>query len=97
MSEAATDNAVDRAAAILQIDEHAVDKARLAEVQALGERIVDQLKTVYDPEIPVNIYELGLVYKVDVEDDNKRPDRHDPDLAALPGRGDPARPRSSRR
>ena len=32
------------------------------------ERIVDVLKTVYDPEIPVNIYDLGLIYKVDVKD-----------------------------
>lgn len=32
-------------------------------------RIVEVLKTVYDPEIPVNIYDLGLIYKVDVEDD----------------------------
>lgn len=32
-------------------------------------RIVDVLKTVYDPEIPVNIYDLGLIYKVDVKDD----------------------------
>ncbi len=43
---------------------------RLAEVQALGEKIVAALKTCYDPEIPVDIYELGLIYKVDVEDDN---------------------------
>ena len=33
------------------------------------EAIVALLKTVYDPEIPVNIYDLGLVYKVDVDDD----------------------------
>lgn len=32
-------------------------------------RIIEMLKTVYDPEIPVNIYDLGLIYKVDVEDD----------------------------
>ena len=32
-------------------------------------RIVDVLKTVYDPEIPVNIYDLGLIYKIDVQDD----------------------------
>lgn len=35
----------------------------------LEERIVDVLKTVYDPEIPVNIYDLGLIYKIDVTDD----------------------------
>lgn len=35
----------------------------------LEERIVDVLKTVYDPEIPVNIYDLGLIYKIDVKED----------------------------
>lgn len=34
----------------------------------IEERIVDVLKTVYDPEIPVNIYDLGLIYRVDVQD-----------------------------
>ena len=33
------------------------------------DRIVEVLKTVYDPEIPVNIYGLGLVYKIDFKDD----------------------------
>jgi len=33
------------------------------------EAIVAMLKTVYDPEIPVNIYDLGLVYKVDVDEE----------------------------
>lgn len=32
----------------------------------IEERIVDVLKTVYDPEIPVNIYDLGLIYRVEV-------------------------------
>ena len=31
-------------------------------------KIVDALKTVYDPEIPVNVYDLGLIYKIDVND-----------------------------
>ena len=35
----------------------------------IEERIVDVLKTVYDPEIPVNIYDLGLIYKIDVNDE----------------------------
>ncbi len=35
----------------------------------IQERIVDVLKTVYDPEIPVNIYDLGLIYKIEVADD----------------------------
>ena len=34
----------------------------------IDERIVDVLRTVYDPEIPVNIYDLGLIYKVDVKE-----------------------------
>ncbi len=38
------------------------------EKTAIEERIVDVLRTVYDPEIPVNIYDLGLIYKVDVKD-----------------------------
>lgn len=35
----------------------------------MEERIVDVLKTVYDPEIPVDIYNLGMIYKIDVQDD----------------------------
>ena len=35
----------------------------------IEERIVDVLKTVYDPEIPVDIYNLGLIYRIDLHDD----------------------------
>lgn len=35
----------------------------------LEEKIVETLKTVYDPEIPVDIYSLGLIYKIDLDDD----------------------------
>ncbi len=35
----------------------------------LEERIVEVLRSVYDPEIPVNIYDLGLIYGIDVDDD----------------------------
>ncbi len=35
----------------------------------MEERIVDVLKTVYDPEIPVNIYDLGMIYKIDIQED----------------------------
>ena len=39
------------------------------ELDELTDKLVEQLKTVFDPEIPVDIYELGLIYKVDVSDD----------------------------
>lgn len=40
-----------------------------AELHRLTDDIVQALKTVYDPEIPVDIYELGLIYKIDIDDD----------------------------
>ncbi len=33
-------------------------------------QVIDVLRTVYDPEIPVNVYDLGLIYRIDVDDDN---------------------------
>ncbi len=35
----------------------------------LTEKVVTMLKTVYDPEVPVDIYELGLIYGIDIDDD----------------------------
>ncbi len=40
-----------------------------AEIDRLTDDLIAALKTVYDPEIPVDIYELGLIYKVDLSDD----------------------------
>ena len=40
-------------------------------MRAVGDQIVQQLKTVFDPEIPVDIYELGLIYDVRVADDGQ--------------------------
>ena len=42
---------------------------RQEEKTRMEERIVDVLKTVYDPEIPVNIFDLGMIYKIDVKED----------------------------
>jgi FeS assembly SUF system protein len=50
--------------------EHELPKALSAEeLDRLTEDLVAALKTVFDPEIPVDIYELGLIYKIDVDDD----------------------------
>lgn len=38
---------------------------------ALEEKIVKMLKTVFDPEIPVNVYDLGLIYNIDVDDNRQ--------------------------
>jgi len=40
-----------------------------AEVERITADLIGALKTVYDPEIPVDIYELGLIYKVDLDDE----------------------------
>lgn len=37
-------------------------------MQSLKDEIIEQLKTVYDPEIPINIYDIGLIYNIDIED-----------------------------
>lgn len=39
--------------------------------RALENTIIDVLKTVYDPEIPVDVYELGLIYNIDISDDGE--------------------------
>lgn len=36
---------------------------------AIEEKVVDVLRTVFDPEIPVNVYDLGLIYRIEVSDD----------------------------
>ena len=37
----------------------------------LKDKIVAEIKKIYDPEIPINIYELGLIYKIDIKDEKK--------------------------
>tara|TARA_B100001029_G_scaffold172170_1_gene169676 strand:- start:648 stop:950 length:303 start_codon:yes stop_codon:yes gene_type:complete len=39
-------------------------------VSNLKEKVINEIKKVYDPEIPVNIYELGLIYKLEINDKN---------------------------
>ena len=57
------------------------------ETERLGGEIVAALKTVFDPEIPADIYELGLIYKVDIKDDRSVDVEDDADHAELPGGG----------
>lgn len=38
--------------------------------EELKEQIINCLRTIYDPELPVNIYDLGLIYNIDIDDDN---------------------------
>ena len=37
----------------------------------IKDKIIEEVKKIYDPEIPVNIYELGLIYKIEVDENNK--------------------------
>lgn len=45
-------------------------KGNSGDKEQLKQQIINALCTVYDPEIPVNIYELGLIYEVNIDDDN---------------------------
>lgn len=52
-------------------DPAAVSAITQDELDRLTDELIAAFKTVYDPEIPVDIYELGLIYKVDIDDDRK--------------------------
>ncbi len=63
------DASLDQATEFLSGDD--AEKNRQAELDTLSDRIIDAIRTVYDPEIPVNIFDLGLIYKIDVDDHNR--------------------------
>jgi FeS assembly SUF system protein len=79
MSDDTTDSKVPETEVALAPETAAVDPARITptvsstlpadEVERITADLIGVLKTVYDPEIPVDIYELGLIYKVDLDDD----------------------------
>ncbi|GGD88680.1 SUF system Fe-S cluster assembly protein [Aureimonas endophytica] len=66
---AAADDDSAEANAALARGERAPSAIPPDELARLTDDIVAALKTVYDPEIPADIYELGLIYKIDIEDD----------------------------
>jgi FeS assembly SUF system protein len=51
--------------------DRALDEATTPRQKGIESRIIEALKLVYDPEIPVNIFDLGLIYAIDVADDNR--------------------------
>ena len=51
--------------------ERAVDATKTPQQKAVTEKVIDVLRTVFDPEIPVNIYELGLIYDIRVDEQNR--------------------------
>jgi FeS assembly SUF system protein len=52
------------------MEENTTNNTEKTSLLSLEAKIIDTLRTVYDPEIPVNVYDLGLIYKIDVDDDN---------------------------
>lgn len=56
---------------IKPLDETTLNTIKTAEGTSLHDKVVAILKTVYDPEIPVNIWELGLIYRAEVLEDGK--------------------------
>jgi FeS assembly SUF system protein len=62
---------LDRASEFLSADSADGAAPSNPTVDALGEQVIEALRTVYDPEIPVNIFELGLIYKVDIDDEQQ--------------------------
>ena len=52
------------------IIDRALDSSKSPQQKAIEEKVIEVLKSVYDPELPVNIYELGLIYEINVGQDN---------------------------
>lgn len=51
--------------------DRAVDSSKSPEQKALTEKIIDNIRKVYDPEIPINVYDLGLIYGIDIAEDRR--------------------------
>jgi FeS assembly SUF system protein len=66
-----TESGVENAAADIRMETQMSSTLSADDVERLTTDMVAALKTIYDPEIPVDIYELGLIYKVEIDDDRK--------------------------
>ena len=53
-----------------QSPSHDITESNSIGEQLLRQQIIEQVETIYDPEIPVNIYELGLIYELQIDDEN---------------------------
>jgi FeS assembly SUF system protein len=51
--------------------DRALDTSKSPQQRAIEEKIIDAIRTVFDPEIPVNVYDLGLIYGIDVSPENR--------------------------
>lgn len=49
------------------IVDRAIDQSKTPQQKAVAEKVIEALRTVYDPELPVNLYDLGLIYDIDVD------------------------------
>ncbi|MGX1306529.1 FeS assembly SUF system protein [Amorphus suaedae] len=68
MNETTLDSAPDAAVDDVTSENGQVSTIPAEELDRLTDDIIASLKTVYDPEIPVDIYELGLIYRIDIDD-----------------------------
>lgn len=53
------------------IIDRALDQTKTPQQRAIEEKVIEALRRVYDPEIPVNVYDLGLIYEIRVAQDNR--------------------------
>lgn len=67
-NESSADDTIADEAAVSDVVTGESSSLLAEELEALGKELIAAIKTVYDPEIPVDIFELGLIYKVDVAD-----------------------------
>jgi FeS assembly SUF system protein len=71
MQDTSTSTAAEAPAANDAVAETAAPPAAVVDTNRMVELVIDALHTIYDPEIPVDIYELGLIYSVDVSPEGK--------------------------